>query len=147
MEYINKYGIIKQPESYGINPQFIVEEIYEESDYIHIKGEMGYLDKKIKKIPNTEITLSNYDGIDFYIKYNIRQNVIEIAQNIRTTVCEIEEYNKFSNIYSYNKQIENFNDGVHLPYFRLPRTKDCILIPYFIKSLWKYDIPKISILI
>lgn len=148
MEYINKYGTIQQPESYAINPQFIVEEIYEENDYVNFKGEIGYLNTNTKKIPDTELTISNYDGINFHLKYNKMNNIIEMTQNFRTTTCEKDEYEKFSNIFFYNKQIKNFNDGIHLPYFRLPRTKDCVLIPHFIKSLWKYDdMPKISILI
>lgn len=143
MEYINKNGYIEQPESYATNPQYIVEEIFEDQKYIHIKGDVGYLNDNIQKTDNTNFSLSVYDGIDFHIKYNKETEMIEISENFRTTTCDKEEYCKFSDYFFYDKLIKNFNDGIHFPYYRLPRSKDCILIPHFIKSLWKYDMPKI----
>ena len=150
MENINLSGSIDQPRAYndfGI-PEFIVEEILEDTEYLHIRGEVGYIDKDLKKINNEglEIQLSKYDGIEFYFKYNKNTNIIELTQDFRTTTCDKEEYDKFANKWFYNKEVEDFNDGYHFPYFRLPRSKDCVLIPHFIAALWKSESPKISII-
>jgi hypothetical protein len=138
MEYINKNGIINQPDIYGVNPQFIVEDIYEDQEYMHIKGEVGYIDKKIE----------NTDAIEFHLQFNKEMKVFEIKQSFRTIKCDKEEYEKFADKWFYNKQMKNVNDILHFPYFILKRSKDCVLIPHFIKSLWKYeDTPKISIFV
>jgi hypothetical protein len=143
MENINKNGEIKQPINYNDfgTPSYNVEELYEDDIYIHIKGYVGYLDTNLEIIKSDELTfqLSNYDGIQFYLKYNKKTNKIEIDSGFRTTTCTTEEFEKFKNTWYYNKEIENFNTGEHFPYFRLPRSKDCILIPHFIKTLWKGD--------
>ena len=148
MENINKNGEIHQPEcynDYGV-PTFNVEELYEDDFYIYIKGYAGYLNEDLKTIHNEDLTfkISSYDGTKFNLNYNKKTKEIEIDSGFRSTTCNKEEYDKYKNMWYYNKEIENFNTGEHFPYFRLPRSKDCVLIPHFIKSLWNgKNIPKI----
>ncbi len=150
MENFNKNGEIKQPLCYndfGI-PSFSVEELYEDDIYVHVKGYVGYLEKDLKNINSTDnsisFQISSYDSAKFYIKYNKKNKQIEIDSGFRTTTCNEEEYEKFKNMFYYNKEIDDFNTGEHFPYFRLPRSKDCVLIPHFIQSLWNgNNIPKI----
>jgi hypothetical protein len=148
MQNINKNGEIKQPLCYndfGL-PSYNVGELYEDDKYVHIKGHVGYLDKDVETVHTGELTiqLSYYDGKEFYLKYNKETNEIEINDRFRTTTCVMEEFDKFKDTWYYNKIIEDFNTDEHFPYFRLPRSKDCILIPHFIKAIWKGEnIPKI----
>lgn len=139
MENINKLGIIIQPGCYndfGV-PEFIVEELYEENEYIHIKGDVGYLDKKLKKINNGELKMkiSDYDGTAFYFKYDKKKHIIEVARDFRKVSCDNQEFNKFAHTWTYDDP--SYDNDTHFPYFRLIRSKDCILIPHFVKALWK----------
>ena len=148
-KYINKEGLIRQPQCYNDfgEVEFRVEDLIEDEKYLHIKGEVGYLNKDLEKIQHNkelEIKLSRYDGVEFYFKYNKENNIIEVGRHFRTTTCEEEEYNKFAGTWYYDKEIGDFNTGLHFPYFRLVRSKDAVLIPHFVRALWKSeDMPKI----
>jgi hypothetical protein len=148
MENILKSGIIDQPicyNDYG-DVEFIVNNIFEDDNYIHIKGETGYLNRNLESVSNGEISikLSSFDGTNFYFKYNKKKHIIEIEKNIRYVTCEEDEYKKYKESWYYSEP--NYKNDIHFPYLRLPRSKDCVIIPHLVKAFWKGDnTPKILI--
>lgn len=134
-------GKVEQPLYYCLNGEveFIVEELTEDEQFIHIKGDVGYLDTRVDtvKTADHEFNISHYDGVNFYFAYEKSTHRMIVRRHFRTTMCNHEEYERFKGTWEYDDP--DFDRDEHFPYFRLMRSKDAVLIPHLVKALWKRD--------
>ena len=60
-------------------------------------------------------------------------------------MCTQNEYDEVKNDYEYIDVVKDDND-LCIPYLLLLRSKDCVLVPYLVKAMWKSNnCPKILI--
>ncbi len=120
--------------------------MFEDEDFVHIKGEVGYLDRHVETKDAGEFTfqVSHYDGIKFYFKYDKANHRMIVQRHFRRITCDHDEYEPFKGTWEYSDP--NYDRDEHFPYFLLMRSKDSVLIPHFVKALWKgNDTPHIYI--
>jgi hypothetical protein len=139
MEHIVMQGIVDQPLCYSdwAEIEFVVHTLTEDEHFVHIKGDVGYLDTRVDTVKSEEheLKVSHYDGIDFYFAYEKSTHRMIVRRHYRKTTCDHEEYERFKDTWEYDDPDHDREE--HFPYFRLLRSKDAVLIPHFVKALWK----------
>ena len=144
MENFKLSGSIKKSTYSDDEVNFVIENLFEDNDFIHIKGEVGYLDKNVIQV-NEYIKMSKYDGVSFYFIYEKNKNTIKLESKYRRVMCTQNEYDEVKNDYEYIDVVKDDND-LCIPYLLLLRSKDCVLVPYLVKAMWKSNnCPKILI--
>ena len=134
MENFKLSGLIKKSAYCDDETNFVIENLFEDENFIHIKGEAGYLDTNLINV-NEYIKMSKYDSASFYFIYDKNKNTIKLESNYRRVMCTKNEYDEVKNDYEYMDDVKNDND-LCIPYLLLPRSKDCVLVPYLVRAFW-----------